>query len=180
MGRHTAERIIVAALLVALGGSPASAEAGWQTFTHPKLGFSLSYPDGWDVTNGPTGVVFMAIGPAPTAGPRLRMNVNVTYEELPTRMTLEEYEAQNESGLGFLFNGYERLRVDRTTIGTYQAVLRYYTWKRDDGVKLYQIQLVTVTASHGYVVTGTTNAASAHLIDEAKLLTSILVTFRPQ
>lgn len=179
MGRHTTEKTIVAALIVALGGSLASAQLGWQTFTHPKLGFSLSYPGGWDTTDGPTGVVFMAIGPF-AAGQNFRMNVNVTYEELPTKMTLAEYEAQNESGLGLLFSGYERLRVDPIMLGTNQATLRYYTWKRGDGVKLYQIQLVTVTGSHGYVVTGTTTASSTRLLDDAKLLTSILVTFRPQ
>jgi len=65
-------------------------------------------------------------------------------------------------------------------ISSYAAVVRYYTWKRNDGVELYQMQLVTVAGSRGYVVTGTTTTASTRLADEAKLLVSILLTFRPK
>lgn len=56
----------------------------------------------------------------------------------------------------------------------------YYTWKRNDGVELYQIQLMVVAGGRGYVVTGTTGAASRRLQDEAQLLVGILVTFRPR
>lgn len=179
MARRAAGLIISAVVLAALG-SAALAAPGWQTFTHPKLGFSLSYPDSWSVTRGPTGVVFMALGPNPAGVQNLRINVNVGYEEIPAGMTLEEYEAQNESGLGLLFSGYQRLRTDKTVAGDSPAVLRYYTWKRNDGVELYQMQLVTVAGTRGYVVTGTTSTASTRLADEAKLLASIVSTFRPR
>ena len=170
--------ILILALLVPTG--TALATEGWQTFTHPQLGFALSYPDGWTQAKGPTGVAFMAVGPAPAGGPGFRMNVNVTYEEIPSGMNVEDYEAQNESSLGLLFTGYHRLRSDRTMIGSFPAVVRYYTWKRGDGVELYQMQLVTIAGSHGYVVTGTTTTSSSRLADEAKLLISILLTFRPR
>lgn len=159
--------------------APASAQ-GWQTFRHPKLGFSLNFPDNWSITNGPTGVVFMALGPSPAGVQGLRLNVNVTYEEIPLGMGVEEYDTQNESGLGLLFNGYRRLRTDKTMIGSYPAVVRYYTWKRNDGMELYQLQLVTIAGTRGYVVTGTTATSSTRLPDETKLLVSILLTFRPQ
>src|SRR5438132_1395933 len=123
--------IFLSVLLLALPGT-AQATAGWQTYTHPQLGFSLSYPDGWAETNGPSGVAFMALGPAAAGGQSFRLNVNVTSEELPSGMNVEDYEAQNESGLGLLFTGYRRLRTDRLLIGSYPAVVRYYTWKRGD------------------------------------------------
>ena len=171
--------IFLSVLLLALPGT-AQATAGWQTYTHPQMGFSLSYPDGWAETNGPSGVAFMALGPAAAGGQSFRLNVNVTSEELPSGINVEDYEAQNESGLGLLFTGYRRLRTDRLLIGSYPAVVRYYTWKRGDGVELYQLQLVTLAGSRGYVVTGTTTTASTRLADEAKLLVSILLTFRPK
>ncbi len=170
----------LAALVSLLVLVPAASAQAWQTYRHPKLGFSLNYPDSWSVTNGPTGVVFMALGPTPSGVQGLRLNVNVTYEEVPTGVSVEEYEAQNETGLGLLFNGYRRLRTDRTMIGAFPAVVRYYTWKRNDGVELYQMQLVTIASTRGYVVTGTTATSSSNLSDDAKLLVSILLTFRPQ
>ncbi len=179
MARRAAGLFFSAMVLAALSGA-ALAAPGWQTFTHPQLGFSLSYPESWNVTKGPTGVVFMAIGPTPAGVPNLRINVNVSYEEIPAGMTLEQYEAQNESGLGLLFSGYQRLRTDKTVAGDSPAVLRYYTWKRNDGVELYQMQLVTIAGTRGYVVTGTTSTGSTRLADEAKLLASIVLTFRPR
>jgi len=177
--RQAAGLLLSVAVLAAFGGTAAAAP-GWLTFTHPELGFSLSYPDSWMVTNAPSGVVFMAIGPNPAGVRSLRMNVNVGYEDVPAGTTLDAYEAQNEAGQGLLFTGYQRLRTDRTTVGGAPAVLRYFTWKRNDGVELYQMQLVTIVGPRGYVVTGTTATASTRLADEAKLLASIVLTFRPR
>ncbi|MDR7471449.1 MAG: DcrB-related protein [Armatimonadota bacterium] len=164
-------------LLVASGA--ASAATGWATFTHPRLGFTLSYPPGWEVARTATGVVLLVVGPPPAGVSGLRMNVSVTHEEVPPGMTVEQYDSQNESGMGLLFTGYRRLRADRTRVGDYPAVVRYYTWIRGDGVELYQMQLAAIAGTRGYVVTGTTAAASRRLAEEARLLVSILLTFRP-
>lgn len=168
----------VAILLVAAPALAAPQE--WVQYTHPQLGFALSYPKNWVTSPGVTGIAFMAVGPNPAGVVDLRLSVNVTMEQLPPKTTIDEYDAQNESGMGLLFQGYRRLRVDRTKVGGVPALLRYYTWKRNDGIELYQMQLVTVVDNRGYVVTGTTASASKRLMDEAKLLVSILLTFRPR
>src|SRR5207245_9151851 len=167
------------ALRLALPGT-AQATAGWQTYTLPQLGFARSYPDGWAETNGPSGVAFMALGPAAAGRQSFRLNVNVTSEELPSGMNVEDYEAQNESGLGLLFTGYRRLRTDRLLIGSYPAVVGYYTWKPGDGVEPSQLLLVTLAGSRGYVVTGTTTTASPRLWNVSTLLVSNPLTFLPQ
>jgi hypothetical protein len=164
-------------LLVSAIGALAASQ--WLTFTHPDLGFTLSYPDGWSVSNNPTGIVFMAIGPSSAGVPARKMNVNVTYEEVRANTPVDQYDAQNESGLGMLFHGYQRLRTDKTVIDAYPALIRYYTWTMGDGTELYQMQLVTIAGTHAYVVTGTTAKASTKLADELQLLVSILFTFRP-
>jgi hypothetical protein len=180
MSQHA--RVIATAVVAVLLGTAAAPAAvpGWATFAHPQLGFSLSYPRDWTETKGITGVAFMVVGPASVGGAAPRLNVNVTSDELPARMTAEQYDAQAESGLGMLFHGYRRLRRDVTMLGAFPAIIRYYTWKRNDGVELYQMQLVTVVGTRGYVVTGTTSTSSARLADETSLLASILMTFQPQ
>lgn len=122
----------------------------------------------------------MAVGPNPAGVQSLRLNVNVTTEQVPAGITVDQYDAQNESGQGMLFHEYRRLRTDRTQVGGFPATLRYYTWKRNDGVEIYQMQLVTVASARGYVITGTTVSTSARLAEEAKLLVTILLTFRPR
>lgn len=175
----------LACLAAVLGGllfisaRGALAASQWQTFTHPDLGFTLSYPDGWSVAKNPTGIVFMAIGPSSAGVPARKMNVNVTYEDVRANTPVEQYDAQNESGLGMLFHGYQRLRTDKTMVDVYPALIRYYIWTAGDGSELYQMQLVTIAGTHAYVVTGTTAKTSTKLADELKLLVSILLTFRP-
>lgn len=163
-------------LLVAPTRTLAASE--WQTFTHPDLGFTLSYPGGWTVSKNPTGIVFMAIGPSSASVPAFKMNINVSHEEVRANTPLDQYDAQNESGQGMLFHGYQRLRTDKTVIDAYPALIRYYTWT-NGGTELYQMQLVTVAGAHAYVVTGTTAKGSTKLADELQLLVSILLTFRP-
>ena len=178
---HNISRHALLWVVVLLQAAPVlAAPQEWVQYTHPQLGFSLSYPKNWAPTQGVTGIAFMTVGPNPAGVADLRLSVNVTMEQLPPNTTVEEYDAQNESGMGLLFQGYRRLRVDRTKIGSVPALLRYYTWKRNDGIELYQMQLVAVVGNRGYVVTGTTASTSKRLMDEAKLLVSILLTFRPR
>src|SRR5205809_7080346 len=120
---------VLSVLLLALPGT-AQATAAWQTYTHPQMGFSLSYPDGWAETNGPSGVAFMALGPAAAGGQSFRLSVNVMSEELPSGMNVEDYEAQNESGLGRWFTGCRLMLTDSLLIGSYIAVGRYYIGER--------------------------------------------------
>lgn len=170
---------IVMAVVVA-GADFATAAPAWQRFIHPTLGFSLSYPKGWDLVPPSESIAAMVVGQPPAGVSGLRLNVNVTTDKLPARVNVEEYEEANEAQIRLLFQGYRRLRTDRLQVGGTPAILRYYTWKRNDGVELYQIQLMVVAGGRGYVVTGTTGAASRRLQDEAQLLVGILVTFRPR
>jgi predicted Zn-dependent protease len=163
-------------LLVAPAHALAASE--WQTFTHPELGFTLSYPAGWSVSKNPTGIVFLAIGPSSASVPVFKMNINVTHEEVRTNITVDQYDAQNESEQGMRFHGYQRLRTDKTVLDGYPALIRYYLWA-NGGIELYQMQLVTLAGTHAYVVTGTTAKGSTKLADELQLLVSILLTFRP-
>jgi hypothetical protein len=179
MIRRATACVVLSVLTVLLAGSARAAE-GWLTFTHPELGFTLSYPGSWSVSKNPTGIVFMAIGPSSAAVPTRKMNVNVTYEEVRADTTVDQYDFQNESGLGMLFHGYQRLRTDKTVIDAHPALIRYYTWTMGDGTELYQMQLVTIAGTHAYVVTGTTSKSSSKLADEAQLLATILLTFRPR
>lgn len=171
---------IVAALMSVLVAASVHAASAWLRYVHPRLGFSLTYPAGWVIGPKVSEIEVMVLGPGPVIAGGVRLNANVTSESLPPGVSVAEYEEANESQLRLLFQDYRRLRTDRTKVGGYVATLRYFTWRRNDGVELYQIQLVTVAGTQGYVVTGTTAASSPNLQAELQLLTSILVGFRPR
>lgn len=175
-----ARMIAMLLLAVLLAAGQSSAAPAWQKFVHPKLGFSFTYPFGWVIAPPMSGIDVMVIGPEPAGVSSVRVNVNVTSEGLPTGVSVEQFEDANEAQLRLLFQGYRRLRTDRTHVGEHAALLRYFTWRRNDGVELYQLQLVTVAGTQGYVVTGTTATSSMKLQDEAHLLSIILASFRPR
>lgn len=169
-----------AVALLLLSASQSSATAAWSRYVHPRLGFSFVYPADWVIGPNVSGVEVMVLSPAPATPSGVRLNVNVTSESVPTGGSVQKYEDANELQLRQLFQGYRRLRTDQTTVGQYAARLRHFTWRRNDGLDLYQIQLVTVANTQGYVVTGTTWASSPNLETDIQLLTSILVGFRPR
>jgi len=170
----------LAALVAALLVAPAAAtQTTWRAFRHPAFGFSLSYPEGWEAASEDGPIAFMVVGPAPAGVDGLRLSVNVTTERVAPDLTVDRFEALSESRMGQLFQSYTRLRTDRLTLAGHRAILRYYTWKRNDGLEVYQMQLHLVASGRAYVVTGTTAARSAQLRSEADLLLRIVSSFRP-
>lgn len=75
-------------------------------------------------------------------------------------------------------SNYQRLRSDRTTVGGRPAILRYFTWKRNDGLLIYQMQLFTYAGRRAYVVTATTRATSPTIAQEAGILQRIVASSR--
>lgn len=168
--------IVTTALLANI---PTAAAPAWVKYTHPQLGFSLSYPESWTV-QAVSGADFVAVGPAAAGVAGLRLNVNVTHEAVPEGTSADVYHTKSEEALKTIFGGYRLLQAAQVKAGTFPAVLRAYTWKTNTGMDIYQLQLITVDGSRGFIVTGTTGAASTKLEDETTLLTDILVTFRPR
>lgn len=171
--------VAVLAIAVASGAVLAAVPA-WLKFTHPELGFSVSYPGDWMLAGGVAGVDFVALGPEVAGVRGMRLNVNVTHDPVPAGTSVDVYHTRSEEVLKSTFSGYRPVQAARVNVGTFPAVLRQYTWKRNDGVELYQLQLLTIDRARGYVVTGTTLAVSSHLKGEAKALANIMLTFRPR
>lgn len=166
--------------LLALGAAGARGAEVWTRFVDPSLGFSLGYPADWKVVTsrqGPLGVAI--IGPEIPGTSGFRPNVNIVSEVLPQAATIDQIEALAESQVALILNSYQRLRNDRTTIAGRPAILRYFTWKRNDGLLIYQMQLFTFAGRRAFVVTGTTLATSPTLERVVGLLQRILLTFRP-
>jgi hypothetical protein len=155
-----------------------SAAEAWTRFTHPSLGFSLSYPAEWDA-RAQQGIVGVAlIGPEIAGTHGLHINVNVVSEALGQEGNLDLIESIAERQVSLILSDYKRLRSDRTTLGGRPAILRYFTWRRNDGLEIYQMQLFTYAGRRAYVVTGTTLATSPTIAQDAGLLQRIVTTFR--
>lgn len=165
--------------LLAIAAAGARGAEAWKRFVHPTQGFALSYPAGWELMSrqGTLGVV--VVGPEIAGTDGMRVSVSVASENLPREISLDQYESITESKIALIFNGYQRLRTDRTQVAGRAAVLRYFTWKRNDGLGIYQMQLYTLVGRRAYVVTATTTTTSPTLAQDAALLRRIMLTFAP-
>jgi hypothetical protein len=157
-----------------------TAATPWVMFTAPRLGFSIGFPANWAPAEAP-GFAFAVVGPAAANLP-IRLNVTVAVAKLPADTTADVFYSQTEEMVRANANvtDYRLLQIDNVAVGPLPAMFRVYTWKRKDGVGLHVQQLVVVRGTKGYVVSGTTGAASSQLDDEVTLLKSILMTFQLQ
>lgn len=166
--------------LLAIAAAGAHGAEAWKRYVHPTQGFALSYPADWELVSrqgGPIGVA--VVGPEIPGTGGMHLSVSVASESLPQEISLDEYESVTESKIALIFNGYQRLRTDRTQVAGRAAILRYFTWKRNDGLGIYQMQLYTLVGRRAYVVTATTTTNSPTLAQDAALLRRIMLTFKP-
>ena len=165
--------------LLALGAAGALGAEAWKRFVHPSQGFGLSYPADWAVVSRQGVLGVAVVGPEIAGADGMRLSVSVASETLPREISVDQYESVTESKIALIFNGYQRLRTDRTQVAGRAAILRYFTWKRNDGLGIYQMQLYTLVGRRAYVVTATTTTTSPKLEQDAALLRRIMLTFTP-
>ncbi len=172
----------VLTLIVALLLAPATtttAAPGWVTYTHPQLGFSLSYPESWEVTD-PSSVDYRVR--TPSAGvPGTYLNVLVAHDNVPFGTSLETYFTITGQGqaASTKIGEYTVLRTDRVMLGLSPAFLRHITYSAN-GTGFRTQQLVIVDGTRGFRVQGTTRSTSTTLEDDVHQLTDIVMTFRPR
>lgn len=169
-------------LVVALLLAPAittTATPGWVTYTHPKLGFSSSYPDNWEATD-PAPFDFRLR--TPSAGVMgAYLNVMVAHDNVPKDMPLETYftiTGQSQAATPTV-SEYVQLRADRVMLGLFPAFLRHITYSVN-GTGFRTLQLLLVDGTRGFRVQGMTRTASTTLEEDVSMLTGILMTFRPR
>src|SRR5574337_352208 len=167
----------IVTLIVALLLAPAittTAAPPWVTYTHPQLGFSLSYPESWEATD-PRPFDFTVR--SPSAGvPGTYLNVIVAHDNVPKDMSLEAYftiTGQAQAATPQV-SEYRLLRTDRVILGLFPALLRTVTYSIN-GTGLRSQQLVIVDGTRGFLVVGTTGTASTKLEEDVNLLTGILM-----
>jgi hypothetical protein len=172
----------IVTLVVALLLAPAitaTAAPGWVTYTHPQLGFSLSYPDSWEATN-PAPFDFRMR--TPSAGvPGTYLNVIVAHDNVPKDIPLETYFTITGQGQAATpqVSEYVQLRTDRVMLGLFPALLRHLTYSMN-GTGFRTLQLLLVDGTRGFRVQGMTRTASTTLEEDVSVLTGILMTFRPR
>src|SRR5436309_15120002 len=89
--------VVVAILAIVItSGTALAASPAWLKFTHPELGFSVSYPEDCMLAGGVAGVDFVALGPQVAGVQGMRFNVNITHDPVPAGTRVHRYLPKGE------------------------------------------------------------------------------------
>ena len=169
---------ITLAVILALSAVPVRAQTTWERFTHPTVGFSLSYPTGWVPTpmSHPS-LHLILVGPSAAGAPDIPMGVMVMSVRAPSNLTAGQLLGTADEPLRDQVGDYHLLRVDRTKLNGIPAELAYAT-AHTKGKAIYVMVLLIVVNHRVYSVAGLTALDSTQLAEETRQLQAILVTFR--
>ena len=137
--------ILSAIILTSLIGA-VNAEQGMLTYTNEEYGFSIGYPEDWTVEKGFIGTIVIFKGPIKDD---YIINVNVLTEELPTKMTAEEYAKATR---GWFSEEDNVVKTFSDTING-ESVAGHIVTSTMVGIELKQMQACFVSGTTSYVIT---------------------------
>ena len=140
--------------------------------------FTISFPAEWEVQTR-EGDKPAIIGVAPANGAPVRPNINVVIDALQSPASSEELAQAAEPTMRAIFHEFTVVQEGRMQIGGLPAYYRYYTWRANNGIALYQIQVYMTVGSRAFVITGTTENDPQRIRESMPLLVRIIDTFRP-
>ena len=137
--------VLSAIILASLIGA-VNAEQGMLTYTNEEYGFSIGYPEDWTVEEGFMGSVVIFWGPIKDD---YIINVIVVTEELPTKMTAEEYA---KAGREWYLEEYDIVKTLSDTING-EPVAGDITTSMMEGIEVKQMSASFVKGTTAYTIT---------------------------
>jgi predicted Zn-dependent protease len=178
--RGSSAFLIVTLAVLLVAPVQAAPGTGWVRFRHPSYGFTINYPQGWEVLSGEGTAAFVAIGPAVAGVAGARLGLVVVTARVPQNATLDAAAADLQRQLERSAGAMQILRTDRFDHRGIPALMTYVVRKTPQGIEQYAILMILTTGGRGYAVLGTTATGSARLADETTLLQRAMLTFQPK
>jgi hypothetical protein len=143
--------IALTALLLVTACAPSSETEGL-TYTNSEYGYSVEYPEGWDVLEESEGALVLFTGPLiEKAGGSARGKVVSENLTQSPEVTHEEYVRQNKLTMGQMFSSLEVVdEYDAVVSGITATVLTYtFEWQ---GITIKATNVVFIKDNIGYVI----------------------------
>ncbi len=140
--------------------------------------FTIDIPVEWQVKAMEGGKpALIAVAPGETG--EIRPNVNVVVDTLTSPISSEEFARLSERVLSTIFHEFTVIQQGPTRIGDRPAYYRYYTWRTNTDVVLYQVQVYLAVGTRGFVITGTIQNDPERIRTDMPVIVEIIGTFRP-
>jgi hypothetical protein len=179
MGHGRLLRVILGAMLWAALATAAGAQpADLRPILDPGGRFSISFPADWEIRTSPSGRPAV-VGTAPAQDDGVRTSVNVVVDTLSAPSLPEDLAQAAEPMQRTIFREYTIVQEGPATIGGRPAYYRYYTWRTNTGVSLYQVQVYFAVGRNAFVVTGSTLNDAERIQTDLPVIARIIETFKP-
>ena len=119
--------------------------AGWETYTDPEHGYTVSHPPGWQITPDTSGPNSIDIE-EPGTGTYMR----IAWTDTPKPDPQAEWERYSQE-FAASHDNYETIQITPTTFKGYEASLWEFTWSEGDA-DLHAYDLAFVTGDYGYAL----------------------------
>ncbi len=121
-------------------------------YTNKENGFSLQYPESWQVREGAFGTIVSILSPLDGTKDQFSENVNVVSEAVSANTNLNDYYKASEANLKKYFTDFKVLKNDGATLGGYPA--RTVTYQAAQAsLKLRTTQVFTIRDNRVFIIT---------------------------
>jgi len=151
--RLSVSLLVGIAAWVLLGGAPRATPAEEpDRYTNKEKGFSIKFPADWERKEGMMGTAVLALSPQEGTADQFRVNVNVTIEDLPKTLSLDEYVAAALGALRKVLTDLEEHENSAMNVAGTPAKRLIFS-HRMGAIKVKAMQCVLVKGTRGYVIT---------------------------
>jgi hypothetical protein len=148
---------VVLALLLAAGCTGKTEDPG--RYHSEAGGFSLVIPEDWEKQENVMGCALTALSPLEGQGDQFRENVNVVVEELPRKLSLDDYVGLSRQNQEKLMTDFNVEKEADAKIGEIAAKQLVYTHRMGQ-INAKLLQYVLVEGKKGFAVTCTATPES--------------------
>jgi len=148
--------LVLINLLVVLAFANQAISEGieWQTYQNRDYGFSISFPESWDVKERYRNTVVVALSPPRGRRDTFRENVNLNVQTLARGLTLEDYYKNSIRDMEeYLFN-FDELSSGNFKINDIDSKYLIYTHEIGN-VRVKVLEVLLVSGSFGFKITCT-------------------------
>lgn len=141
--------IVISLFLVTGCGAKSAPEPG--RYYDKARGFSIKFPTGWDLQQENGGATIVALSPEENENDMFFESVSVTVEDLPYKVSLEEFAKENDKVRSTEFGGAQEEQRGDLALANAKAKWVLFTYEMQEGT-VKTLDCCTVKGRRAYLI----------------------------
>ncbi len=141
--------IVISLFLVTGCGAKPASEPG--RYYDKAMGFSIKFPPGWDLQHENGGATIVALSPEENENDMFFESVSVTVEDLPYKVSLEEFAKENDKVRSTEFRRAQEEQRGDLALANAKAKWVLFTYEMQEGT-VKTLDCCTVKGRRAYLI----------------------------